>query len=630
MDCPPLQEHASDEEIAQWLSQCEPVQLFLKRARLSDPTWSFTQSEARVACDICQLLGGIPLAIELAAAYAPIVGVVRLREELTTRFTQILSSEQSSLRPTRHQSMDAALRYSLSNLSPQERQVFLSLCLFATHVSLETLTHVCEVKPIEPVLFALAQRSLITVQYMDEQVRYGVLPILRRLAFEQFLLLEPSAAEHWGDPMLEPTSLLKQEAIENRIAEYFANFVREWNKKIRGQEQMTAMHTLLRELEHLRWGMDWAEAHQKWDLVAGYASATWPLFLYYGLCEEGVERLRRGIRAAQRAGRQYQEATCLLGLSWMLQSTGDIQAALEASQNALKVTKTPQLSEELPAIALLRVAALKRDTGDVDESMALLDECENLFRTTQNDWGLMMTYEERARGYRQRGENEVARWWLEQAAAIAKRLNDYWSYARLLFELAELMEQAGDYARAYAFLSESITVTKRLGTPYWLVKRDYVALARNARRAGLWDNAKQLSGEGYEIAQRLGIEVPAPLLAEISRVAEHDQQWSVASALYTDACQIALKQSDEVTLAFCLSRLAMLHAAGDEQAQRRAAFAYLVARLLAQRNRVSIDSDVTEKMEAIIANLPANLRDELLHQSERANPADVIALLSLA
>jgi predicted ATPase len=95
-------------------------------------------SEANVAAavDICRRLDGIPLAIELAAARVPLLGVEGVRDRLDERFRLLTAGSRLALR--RHQTLRAALEWSYNLLSEPEQKIFDGLGILAGGFSLES------------------------------------------------------------------------------------------------------------------------------------------------------------------------------------------------------------------------------------------------------------------------------------------------------------------------------------------------------------------------------------------------------------------------------------------------------------------------------------------------------------
>lgn len=105
------------------------VALFAERARAADRRFAVREDNVGAVIEICRRLDGLPLALELAAARVPLLGVRGVAERLDDRFKLLAGGSRSA--PTRQQTLQAALEWSLALLPALERQVFAQLGVFA-------------------------------------------------------------------------------------------------------------------------------------------------------------------------------------------------------------------------------------------------------------------------------------------------------------------------------------------------------------------------------------------------------------------------------------------------------------------------------------------------------------------
>ena len=98
------------------------VALFVERAHAADSRFRLANDNVEVVVDICRRLDGIPLAIELAAARVPLLGVHGLHARLNQMFNVLTGGTRMKLR--RHQTLRAALEWSHSLLSADEQTAF--------------------------------------------------------------------------------------------------------------------------------------------------------------------------------------------------------------------------------------------------------------------------------------------------------------------------------------------------------------------------------------------------------------------------------------------------------------------------------------------------------------------------
>ena len=145
------------------------VELFAARARAVDPRFTLTATNLPAVIEICRRLDGIPLAIELAAARLPLLGVEGLRARLHERFNLLTGGARVVLR--RHQTLRATLEWSHALLTPDEQTVFRRLGVFAGGFTLEAAQHVASDERIDQwttldYLGALVDKSLVLAEAM--------------------------------------------------------------------------------------------------------------------------------------------------------------------------------------------------------------------------------------------------------------------------------------------------------------------------------------------------------------------------------------------------------------------------------------------------------------------------------
>ena len=99
------------------------------RARRSIRASRSTSSNVQAVAEICRQLDGLALAIELAAARVPVLGVQGVRERLGERLRVLTAGSRIALR--RHQTLRAALDWSHGLLRADERTVFRRLGVFS-------------------------------------------------------------------------------------------------------------------------------------------------------------------------------------------------------------------------------------------------------------------------------------------------------------------------------------------------------------------------------------------------------------------------------------------------------------------------------------------------------------------
>ena len=163
------------------------VELFMARAQAVDPRLLLTDANVGAVVEICRRLDGIPLALELAAARLPLLGIDGVRARLNERFLLLTAGSRVALR--RHQTLRAALEWSYGLLADDEQAVFAKLGVFAGSFSLEAAQrlaagHATDEWMVLDHLSALVDKSLVVVE-SGESPRYRMLETTRAFALER-------------------------------------------------------------------------------------------------------------------------------------------------------------------------------------------------------------------------------------------------------------------------------------------------------------------------------------------------------------------------------------------------------------------------------------------------------------
>jgi predicted ATPase/DNA-binding NarL/FixJ family response regulator len=270
----------------------EVVQLFVARAQAVRPGFALDASNTPAVLEICMLLDGLPLAVELAAALVRLFTPPALLAQI--KKSQGFASQTGSLRllaggprdlPARQQTMRAAIDWSYNLLSPDEQQVLRRLSVFAGGCDLEAAEAVCEpaeggVGSLLDVLIALTDKSLLHSDQtqIDGQPRFAMLQTIQQFALAQ---LEQSG-EHAKSRQLH--------------AEFYTSFTERWAAELRGEEPADALAHLDRDYANCQLALTWAVDHNKPTMAHRLCGSLWLFWYWRGLIDEGKQWLDRVLR----------------------------------------------------------------------------------------------------------------------------------------------------------------------------------------------------------------------------------------------------------------------------------------------------------------------------------------------
>lgn len=287
--------------------------LFAERAGLSDPEFTLADVEADVAA-ICARLDGLPLAIELAAAWLDALTPAQVVAGLDGNL-ELLGGGPRTAAP-RHRALVASMDWSHDLLSPHEQQVFRRLAVFVGTFTPRAAVSAArgDDEPIDEVLTAirrLLDTSLVATRRHGDEVRYRLLDTVRHYAFDK--LRQSGEAEQIRDRHLRHYLDLAREAEAGSV-----------HDQDHWREVLDAEHDNIHAA--LQWGLRPARA-DRGRLLAASMCHQW---LIRSQAHEGLGFLRRAVDLAP-ADRSSLQARLHVGRSMLSMVAGHIDQVAESA-----------------------------------------------------------------------------------------------------------------------------------------------------------------------------------------------------------------------------------------------------------------------------------------------------------
>jgi DNA-binding SARP family transcriptional activator len=143
------------------LESAEASALFLQEARRVQVGFALAESQRPHLVTMCRQLGGFPLALVLAARWAPVLPCSELVRELADS-VDVLVTPESDL-PERHRSVRVILDNTLAQLSSEARAVAQSLAETSTEADAPSITPIRASAEMLPGLRSLREQSLVWI-----------------------------------------------------------------------------------------------------------------------------------------------------------------------------------------------------------------------------------------------------------------------------------------------------------------------------------------------------------------------------------------------------------------------------------------------------------------------------------
>jgi predicted ATPase/DNA-binding CsgD family transcriptional regulator len=317
------------------LATDDALALFVERAGAVRPWFTLDGSSEAAVRTMCSRLDGIPLALELAAAWLGTLTPQQIEAGLDDRFALLVRGPRGAV--PRQQTLAASIEWSHALLEEPDRVVFRRLAVFAGGFGLEAARSVAAAGAVAPdgVLGAigrLVDKSLVVAEERGGEARYRLLETIRQFAADRL--------EEAGEGA----------ATRDRHLAHFLAFAEATEPE--RQRDLDAWRTRL-ELEHgnLRAALDWGLAAPDPEPGRRLAATLPWLWHLHGQGPEGIDYLRRAVRRAP-DDRSRLQARLLTGIALVADTASPFDLEFDAAQRALAIA-TEHDDEPLRALCLV-------------------------------------------------------------------------------------------------------------------------------------------------------------------------------------------------------------------------------------------------------------------------------------
>ena len=507
---PPAEGDPASDEAARFGA----VELFVNRVQAIDPSFTPTGDKLAVTAEICRSLDGIPLALEMAAARAPFLGLNGLQSRLGERLRVLSLGRRTAA--ARHSTLRATVEWSHELLEEPERVVFRRLGIFAGSFTLEAAAAIAaddafdEWEVIDS-LGRLADKSMVTTEN-TEPPRYRLLETLRLLALEKL--------DEQGE---------RRQLAEGH-ARYYAALFTEAYESWESMADADWTATFAPELDNVRAALDWAlEDAAGAPIAVTLAGSSALLWRELSLYAEGRSYTDRAERLIDET-RPSAAAAWLLTQIGALWQHGDQSRALTALERSEALFQ--QLGDELGmAKARAGVGILHAMRGEPEKATLALSEARQTLARRGRTRSLSNVVNTLGALAFFIGDTEAARDHFEQAWALTRSQRNPLRESMMLNNLAEVEFNLGAVGRAVGRAKEAVSLLRAAGKRFnlgWALSN----LASYLLVHGALDEARAAAREALELVRAEG--------GLIVRVCL--QQWAALAALRghpTEAARLA-------------------------------------------------------------------------------------------
>lgn len=434
----------------------DAVRLFVQCARRTRPDFALA-AERSAVLRICTLVEGMPLGIELAAAWLKVMTCEQIANEvargldfLTTRYQNI---------PERHRSMRAVLDHSWRLLATAEAEAIAQLAIFRGRFRQEAAQ-------------AITGTSLFTLATLVEKALVRVTP-------EGYYQLH-ELTRQYAEETLPTTDKL---ALRDAHAAYYANLLHGQKQQLFTEAYQQVWRLVGGELDNIRHAWEWLveaigtgrQSLPVTTLLRRMAEVFAHYYLFHSLLLAGQTLFATASQAAEAAG-------------W---ATND-------------ATTTGPDSPQATWVHLRILAGLFHlERGHFRASLTVADETVERCRALALDDDLLLALLLYGRTQVRRGAFADAAATLQEALALGQRLGSTHSCADALINLGMIASALGRYREAQSYLQQGLALAQEIGYRPWIA-RSLTNLGTTYSRQRDFQQAKPYYEQALAIASEAG------------------------------------------------------------------------------------------------------------------------------
>jgi predicted ATPase/DNA-binding XRE family transcriptional regulator len=494
-------------------SAAPAVELFLERAAAAGARMTPDVETLGAVNEICRRLDGLPLAIELAAAWTPLLPPGALLERLERRLPLLMGGPRDL--PERQRTMRDAIAWSYDLLEGHHQAFLRRLSIFAGGCTLEAAEVVAtengDGAAAVHLAAALSQKSLLRIQESDGEPRLALLETIREFGLERL------EAEDLPDP------------FRRRHAEWYLTLAENAGREPAGPASAIWAGRLERELDNLRTALRWARDNGEAAIALRLAAALWPFWSRRGYLTEGRQWLR----------------------------------------DALTLPGADGVAPSIQVRALAGAALLATDQGVDDEGLTFSAQSLELARRSGERGDLVVALNARGVLERRRDRYTASAASYQEALTVARELGDRAGEAAALAGLFHAACFMGDLGRAEAFAQQAEVILRELGDLQGLAG---LLLVRThlAWNAGANEQVEALGQEALALFRTLAdTGKQAEALYTMGAAAQFQGRYQQAEQLLDESLALRLERGDELSAAASRYALALVALNREDRTRAR-------------------------------------------------------------
>lgn len=467
------------------------VRLFSERAAQHGVPLAWDESTGRTVGQICRLLDGIPLAIELAASRLSSMSLFDLESHLDERFSLLTGGSRTAL--PRHRTLLALTDWSWELLNGPERHMLPRLSVFAGGFDLAAVRGVAASVDVAgsdavDVVASLVDKNLVQFDSgTNRAARYRLPETIRQYAARQLEAESPAATSE----------------ARVRHRDYFLDLALRAAPELVSSDQVAWLELVDLDLDNFRTAITWCR--ERGDAVHGLrlVNALSEFLKFRGYASEGAEAIRVMVERLDADEHAELRAESLLTAATLLEQMSSYESSEPLCEDALATARL--LGDNVLAARILNIQSyLQMRQGRYERALAMVDEAIELARPSSDARLAAKLLGMRSSALECCGDREGSVRDGAHSLALYRSTGDLYSIGTSVGNLGYAELSIGDLESAQEHLIESLDIARRLKDHYGVVYGTFnLGLAEYL--GGSTASAETLFTESLDLARRMGM-----------------------------------------------------------------------------------------------------------------------------
>jgi len=384
--------------------------------------------------EVCALVGGLPLALELAGSWSRILPM----SEIATSLRQSIDLLDPSISEKSQRSMRAIVEQSVTSLDEPATLALQQLALFPVGCTVSDATTHLGISAA--VMGNLAERSLVSIAPGAPRLR-----------------MHPLISKHAADlisPAAEPPLRHAQQAWCLAVVPTMSN---------NAASPATAHlpEVIGPELANILACWSWAGAHGEWPVIEATIETVREFYVVSGRLSEGQRAFDELLQATKKQPPSTDLTARLTEtVAWLALLTGQLQRAKANVADAQRLADSGDVTSDTRAMILRTAGTIELSTGNAKSAAELFERAFDLVSPTTPSTLVAKLHDDMGSCFESLGRVDEARESFRATLALGRELDDPVLIARAYLLLAGL-EQVEDPRRCLVLAAEGLAVAQQ-------------------------------------------------------------------------------------------------------------------------------------------------------------------------